>query len=75
MFLWIIAASALHCPLEELQLEHAPLVDSRDGGALPAADFMDAILYELLNAQVVWLATRDPASLRRKLIEILAPLG
>jgi hypothetical protein len=36
---------------------------------------MDAILRELLNAQAVWLATRDPAALRRKLIELLAALG
>jgi hypothetical protein len=35
----------------------------------------DAILCELLNAQAVWLATRDPAALRRKLIEMLAALG
>jgi hypothetical protein len=36
---------------------------------------MDAILCELLNAQAVWLATKDPAALRRKLIEMLAALG
>jgi hypothetical protein len=36
---------------------------------------MDAILRERLNAQAVWLATRDPAALRRKLIEMLAVLG
>jgi hypothetical protein len=36
---------------------------------------MDAILCELLNAQAVWLTTKDPASLRRKLIEMLAALG
>jgi hypothetical protein len=36
---------------------------------------MDAILCGLLNAQAVWLATRDPAALRRRLIEILAALG
>jgi len=36
---------------------------------------MDAILRELLNAQAVWLATRDPAALRRKLIKMLAALG
>ena len=50
-------------------------MDSRDGGALPAPDFMDAILRELLKAQGMWLATRDPAALRRKLIEMLAALG
>jgi hypothetical protein len=36
---------------------------------------MDAIFSELLTAQAVWLATRDPATLRRKLIEILAARG
>jgi hypothetical protein len=51
------------------------LVDSRNGSALPAPDFMDAILRELLSAQAVWLATKDPASLRRKLIDLLAALG
>ena len=51
------------------------LADSHDGSALPAPEFMDAILYELLNAQAVWLATRDPVALRRKLIAMLAALG
>jgi len=32
-------------------------------------------LYGLLNAQAVWLATRDPVALRRRLIELLAALG
>jgi hypothetical protein len=36
---------------------------------------MDAILSGLLNAQAVWLATREPAALRRKLIELLGALG
>jgi hypothetical protein len=36
---------------------------------------MDAILCELLNGQAVWLATRNPAALRRKLIEMLAALS
>jgi hypothetical protein len=36
---------------------------------------MDAILCGLLNAQAMWLASRDPAALRRKLIELLAALG
>jgi hypothetical protein len=36
---------------------------------------MDAILCGLLSAQAVWLATRDPVALRRKLIEMLAALG
>ena len=36
---------------------------------------MDAILSGLLGAQAVWLATREPAALRRKLIELLAVLG
>jgi len=51
------------------------IADSRDGGVQPAPDFMDAILYELLNAQAVWLATRDPAVLRRRLIAMLPALG
>ena len=49
--------------------------DSRNGGEQPAPDFMDAVLWGLLNAQAVWLATRDPAALRRRLIEMLAALG
>lgn len=39
------------------------------------ARFYGRDLCELLNAQAVWLATRDPAALRRKLIEMLAALG
>jgi hypothetical protein len=35
---------------------------------------MDAILSGLLSAQAVWLTTREPAALRRKLIELLARL-
>lgn len=51
------------------------LAAPRDGGLAAAPDFMDAILGGLLSAQAVWLATRDPAALRRKLIEVLGALG
>jgi hypothetical protein len=50
-------------------------VDSRDGVVRRADDFPDAILGALLRAQAVWMATRDPAALRRELIAILAALG
>jgi hypothetical protein len=36
---------------------------------------MDAILCGLLRAQAVWLGTREPAALRRKLLELLGALG
>jgi hypothetical protein len=36
---------------------------------------MDAILCGLLSVQVAWLGTRDPAALRRKLVELLGALG
>ena len=51
------------------------LAAPRAGGLAPAPDFMDAILGGLLNAQAVWLGTRDPAALRRNLIELLAALA
>lgn len=51
------------------------LADSRDGDVGGTADFPDAILTALLRAQAVWMATRDPARLRRELIAILAALG
>ena len=47
----------------------------RDGSLAPAPSFMDAILRGLLSAQAVWLSTREPAALRRKLIDPLATLG
>jgi hypothetical protein len=50
-------------------------VDSRDGGESGRADFPDPVLLGLLRAQAVWMATRDPATLRRALIAILAALG
>jgi len=50
-------------------------VDSRDGARETAGDFMDAILSGLLAAQATWLATRDPAALRRQLVALLAALG
>lgn len=36
---------------------------------------MDAILCGLLKAQAMWLATRDPATLRRELLALLTQLG
>ncbi|HWO18557.1 MAG TPA: hypothetical protein VNO30_07265, partial [Kofleriaceae bacterium] len=51
------------------------LANSRDGDDRTAPDFMDAILCGLLNAQAVWLATREPVALRRRLIELLAALS
>jgi hypothetical protein len=51
------------------------LADSRDGDVGGGADFPDAILTALLRALAVWMATRDPAALRRELIAILAALG
>ena len=52
-----------------------PLVPSREEGSGPDRDFMDAILCGLLTAQAAWIATRDPAALRRTLIEMLAVVG
>ena len=51
------------------------VVDSRDGAARRGDDFPDAILAALLRAQAMWMATRDPAALRREVIAILAALG
>jgi hypothetical protein len=50
-------------------------VDFRDGVVRRGDDFTDAILTAVLRAQAVWMATRDPAALRRELIAILAALG
>jgi hypothetical protein len=36
---------------------------------------MDAILCGLLRAQATWLASRDPAALRRELVALLGQLG
>ena len=45
------------------------------GGEQSARDFLDPILCGLLMAQSAWLATRDPATLRRELLRVLASLG
>jgi len=51
------------------------LVDSRDPTQQTAGEFMDAILSGLLTAQAMWLATRDPAALRRQLLALLTAVG
>jgi hypothetical protein len=51
-------------------LPHSP-----DGADRNCGDFLDAILCGLLAAQATWIATRDPAALRRELIAVLAGLG
>lgn len=47
---------------------------STGSDASDATVFQDPILCELLRAQTAWLATRDPAALRRRLIAVLAAL-
>jgi hypothetical protein len=51
------------------------LAHPREGADQAARDFLDAILCGLLGAQATWIATRDPAALRRELIALLAALG
>jgi len=50
-------------------------VTSRIDGEQIDRDFLDPILCGLLMAQSAWIATRDPATLRRELIALLAALG
>jgi hypothetical protein len=50
-------------------------VNSRLANAETDRDFIDPILCGLLKAQIAWLVTRDPAAVRRELVQVLAALG
>ncbi|MBE7451452.1 MAG: hypothetical protein HS111_21905 [Kofleriaceae bacterium] len=52
-----------------------PHAASSSDGLQAGADFLDPILCGLLTAQATWLATHDPAALRREVIALLAHLG
>jgi hypothetical protein len=52
-----------------------PDADSPTVSAKMQADFLDPLLTALLKAQSAWLASRDPAALRKELIAILSMLG
>ena len=51
------------------------LADSRAKANDLASDYLAPILLALLHAQAAWIATHDPARLRRELIALLAALG